>query len=134
MFFIRHGQYELETDDHGLTELGKHQAKKTGERLKQMADGLKKDHYGEIKIKWKTVTSSGMLRARQTADIIAEVLGAEVNDYDGILNEGTPCIHHPGGVDVDSGSKLSRLLHDAPRLEAAFNKYIHRKTNLKKAE
>jgi len=33
--------------------LGRHQARKTGERLKQMADGLKKDHYGEIKINWK---------------------------------------------------------------------------------
>jgi len=75
-----------------------------------------------------------MLRARQTADIIAGVLGTEVSDYDGILNEGTPCIHHPGGVDIDSGSKLSRLLQDAPRLEAAFNKFVHRKTNLKKAE
>jgi len=33
---IRHGQYDLETKEHGLTEMGKHQARKTGERMKRM--------------------------------------------------------------------------------------------------
>ena len=76
-------------------------ARKTGKRLRQMTDGLKSDHYGEIKVKWKKVISSTMLRACETAEIIAEELGVEVDDRDSILNEGNPCMNHPGTPDLD---------------------------------
>lgn len=131
IYLIRHGQYELEKKEHGLTELGKVQSQKTGARLRAMADGLKKDHYGEVKIEWKRVVSSGMLRARQTADIIAQELGLPVEEYDPILNEGKPCIPHPGpGPDFESKS-LAKLMQDPPRVEAAFKEFIHRKENWK---
>eukprot|EP00392_Amoebophrya_sp_AT5.2_P003163 g3168.t1 len=97
-------------------------------------------------------TSSGLLRAKQTADIIAEKLGfagdsgkngntSGVDEYDPLLNEGRPCVMHPGaGVDfmkrpddLDS-SKLAKLGTDPPRIEAAFRKYVHRKENWKRKE
>ena len=37
-----------------------------------MADGLKSDHYGDIKVKFKSVTASGMMRARETAEAVGE--------------------------------------------------------------
>ena len=64
---------------HGL-HLGCGLGKKTGQKLKAWADGLKKDHYGEIKIQWRRVVSSQLLRAKQTAEIIAQELGCEVRD------------------------------------------------------
>lgn len=138
IFLMRHGQYNLAEDGESeLTELGRHQAKKTGEKLKQWADGLKKDKYGEIKIKWKKVTSSNLLRARQTADIVASVLNCEVSDYDPILNEGTPCLTNPSSVrpeDMVTKESLARHLSDPPRIEAAFRKYVNRKTNWKRAK
>lgn len=130
IFLIRHGQYNLDDKAHGLTELGKHQSKKTGERLRAMADGLKKDHYGEIKVQWKSVTSSQLLRAKETAEIIASELGMAVDDHDALLNEGTPCIPHPGGK--LEKKKLSKLLTEPPRIEAAYREYVHRSTNWKK--
>ena len=118
VFLVRHGQYNLDDKAHGLTELGKHQSRRTGERLRQMADGMKKDHYGEIKVKWTSVTSSTLLRARETAEIIADELGLPVEDNDALLNEGTPCIPHPGGRLEQK--KLSKLLTEPPRIEAAY--------------
>lgn len=132
IFLIRHGQYVLEDDVHGLTEMGRHQARKTGARLRQMADGLKRDHYGEQKIKWRSVKSSTMERAKETAGIIAQELNVTVEEEDPLLNEGNPCIMHPGqGYDLDSG-KLVKLGVDPLRIECAFRKYIHRKDNGKK--
>lgn len=131
IFLARHGQYNLDDDAHGLTELGKHQARKTGQRLRAMADGLKKDHYGEIKVKWQYVQASSMLRAKETAAIIAEELGMTCRDPDPMLAEGNPCMHHPGEMDLDS-SKKSKLLTDAPRIEASFRKYVTRADNYKK--
>ncbi len=45
IYLLRHGQYDLDSKDHGLTELGKEQAKLTGIRLRKMMLGERKDRY-----------------------------------------------------------------------------------------
>lgn len=71
IIILRHGESVantnkdiLSTDDSPLTELGKIQAQKTGIFLKE-------------NYKIKKVVSSELLRAKQTADIIAEELGVK---------------------------------------------------------
>ena len=51
MLLIRHGQYHLDTDEQGLTELGRLQSKKTGERLREWTEGVKEDKYGKTKVR-----------------------------------------------------------------------------------
>ncbi|KAF4711746.1 hypothetical protein FOZ63_018625, partial [Perkinsus olseni] len=46
LLLIRHGQYNLDSDENELTELGKEQSRIVGQRLKQMTDGMKSDRYG----------------------------------------------------------------------------------------
>ena len=55
LILIRHGQYELASDDHGLTKLGKEQSRYTGERLRKMAAGVKSDHYGAYKLAYDSI-------------------------------------------------------------------------------
>eukprot|EP00976_Prorocentrum_cordatum_P079613 1183631-Prorocentrum_minimum.AAC.2 len=113
VLLIRHGQYELEDEAHGLTPLGVNQSQLTGARLAAMTAGIKKDHYGEYKY-GKVVgamrasesdmlpliadCSSNVLRAKQTADHIADALAHVPRlEDDPLLAEGYPCIPHPGG-------------------------------------
>ena len=81
---IRHGQYihAPNAEDKKLTDLGKKQAKITGEKLKAM------------NINYDDVICSTMVRAKETADIILKELYDEpIPDiiYDPNLNEGAPC-------------------------------------------
>lgn len=66
LLLIRHGQYNLDSDENELTELGKEQSRivgrvthgrggwfegcDAGQRLKQMTEGMKSDRYGTRKI------------------------------------------------------------------------------------
>ncbi|KAF4695915.1 SET and MYND domain-containing protein 3 [Perkinsus olseni] len=123
LLLIRHGQYNLDSDENELTELGKEQSRIVGQRLKQMTDGMKSDRYGTRKIKFKKLISSDVLRAKQTAEIIHEVLGGEeavhYEDPDPILGRGLAVRAH-----ADSYSKIrpARLLEEGNRLEAAYRK------------
>ncbi|KAF4724802.1 SET and MYND domain-containing protein 3, partial [Perkinsus olseni] len=127
LLLIRHGQYNLDSDENELTELGKEQSRIVGQRLKQMTDGMKSDRYGTRKIKFKKLISSDVLRAKQTAEIIHEVLGGEetvhYEDPDPILAEGWPCVPMPMSERSYSKIRPARLLEEGNRLEAAYRKY-----------
>lgn len=91
IILVRHGQYE-ETGEEGkddkkriLTELGRRQAEKTGKRLAILQKGIG-DKFGACDI--TVVRSSGMIRAKQTAEIIAKHLkGVKLANPDVRLNE-----------------------------------------------
>jgi serine/threonine-protein phosphatase PGAM5 len=130
VLLIRHGQYHLDTDEQGLTELGRLQSKKTGERLREWAEGVKEDRYGKTKVKISRVVCSDVPRARQSAEIIAAELGMEIAEVDPVLAEGTPCLHFPGAERQLRSTGEARLLRDSARIEYAFRKYCHRSCDL----
>lgn len=134
VMLVRHGQYDEEhAQDHRrvLTDLGKLQAKKTGERLAEMirnSTGSSANH-----CPLKLICSSSLTRAKQTADIIYQEMEAmasgeqwelvERNSSDPDLNEGFPCHHIPGPTGF-TGLRVEEVDRDFPRLEEAFQKYI----------
>lgn len=73
IFLIRHGEKESTPGNPNLTELGKQQAKETGDFLRQ----------------WQidSVITSPLLRAQTTADLIAKQLSIEVVDKNAALLE-----------------------------------------------
>jgi hypothetical protein len=94
IILIRHGQYdETHTEDENrhLTELGKRQAHQTGLRLATMAQcgTIHPDFTGPCRI--KAIHVSDMVRAKETAAIIASHLpGVPLTDPDPLLNEALP--------------------------------------------
>jgi serine/threonine-protein phosphatase PGAM5 len=135
LLLIRHGQYDLDSDDHGLTELGKKQSVVTGQRLASLTAGIKKDHYGEQKITFKSIVSSNVLRAQQTADIIAKELpGVPRSADDPVLAEGYPCLPQPGGSRDSDLERMrpAKIFRDSVQIEAAFRKYFHRDVDHKR--
>mmetsp|Transcript_15267 Transcript_15267/g.32975 ORF Transcript_15267/g.32975 Transcript_15267/m.32975 type:complete len:367 (-) Transcript_15267:111-1211(-) len=135
ILLIRHGQYDLEDAEHGLTELGREQARLTGQRLAQAAAGVKKDRYGEVKIVYSSLVSSCVLRAQQTAGIIAQELPDVYRPPDDpLLNEGHPVLPAPHGKRwIQEGEVLpSTLIEDGPRMEAGFRRYFKRDVDHKR--
>jgi serine/threonine-protein phosphatase PGAM5 len=84
-----------------LTPLGRTQAELTGKRLGEMQKGINKA-FGPCS--FKIIRSSDMLRAKETAEIIAKHLeGVEVAAPDELLNEALPAPiipARPGILDV----------------------------------
>lgn len=94
IYFIRHGESEAnlkhvfagQKDDSPLTEKGRAQAKGEGNKIKEM--GLKIDH----------IVSSPLIRAKDTAAIVAEIIGytkeikidPRITEYDMGVLTGTP--------------------------------------------
>lgn len=114
LVFIRHGQYHEDAkndDDKRLTDLGRQQANITGQRLK------------DLDFKYTKLVCSTLIRAVETADIIAKYLPKVPRETCGFLREGSP-------VPPDPASKNWRpdktFFQDGPRIEAAFRKHIHR--------
>lgn len=69
-----------------LTPLGRQQAELTGKRIAEMMKGAE-DEFGPCHI--KALRVSGMTRARETAEIIAQCLpGVQVEEPDPMINEG----------------------------------------------
>lgn len=136
ILLIRHGQYDLDDPEHGLTQLGFEQARVTGKRLATEAEGVKKDVYGETQIQYHCVVTSTLLRARQTAAAIASALpDVPLGTDDPLLAEGWPVLPMPQGPDFIKDGKVfpSTLMEDGPRIEAAFRKYVHRDVDHKRA-
>lgn len=129
ILLIRHGQYDLKSEEHGLTSLGREQSRETGKRLAALAAGLQRDVYGEIKIRYSMLANSTVLRAKQTADIIAEEL-PEVprTPNDLLLAEGWPVLPMPQGPDFLRRGQVrpADILEEGPRIEAGFRKYVRR--------
>lgn len=151
---VRHGQYEEvpDEDERVLTELGREQARLTGIRILEMVRGAQgaaegTDDSVARPVDLRAVRVSGMVRAVETANIIAGVLeeqgitlirdgedgqnGPEGGDGavrvtrgDPDLNEGRPAHTVPTGK-VGS-STIRRVDIDHGRAEAAFHRYFYR--------
>jgi hypothetical protein len=97
---FRHGQYDLNTSDHGLTALGREQAAITAQRIAELAasDAAVSDHYGRRPVRLLRVVHSDVTRAAETAAIISKALPPNVAvEVDTLLAEGYPCIPEPAG-------------------------------------
>ncbi|KAL3768779.1 hypothetical protein ACHAWU_006880 [Discostella pseudostelligera] len=132
IILIRHGQYDetyKEDDKRILTPLGRQQAELTGKRLGKLIRGVN-EQFGPCRV--KVIRVSNLARAKETADIIYENMGAsDMNgevlvraDPDPCLNEGRPCHHIPGGKVRPSVVEITDEQH--PRIERAFRKYFYR--------
>lgn len=90
IILIRHGQYDESSRDDAkriLTPLGREQAHLTGKRIAEMMKGAPEQFGGPCRI--KALRVSGLARAIETANIIAEYLpGIQVEEHDPMLNEG----------------------------------------------
>ncbi|XP_055373220.1 serine/threonine-protein phosphatase Pgam5, mitochondrial isoform X2 [Condylostylus longicornis] len=114
IFLIRHGEYldigESDLDKH-LTEVGRKQAKYTGERLKS------------LNIKWDRIISSTMTRAQETAQIVTKALGVPITDHCNLIREGAPIPPEPP---VGHWKPEASFFCDSARIEAGFRRYFHR--------
>jgi serine/threonine-protein phosphatase PGAM5 len=125
---VRHGQYSF--DDKKLTDLGREQARVTGQRLREMTERPISDHYGTIHVKWKHFAHSDVARAKETAELIAKELKEVPAVLDPILAEGWPCLPQSYSKEV----RPAKLLEDSARIESAFRKYVKRVRDHKKDE
>lgn len=85
IILIRHGEYfEAGKDSENiLTEVGRFQAKYTGERLKA------------LNIKWDRVVASTQTRAQETAHIINHIIGDYPIENCALIREGAPIPPEP---------------------------------------
>ncbi|OQV14371.1 Serine/threonine-protein phosphatase PGAM5, mitochondrial [Hypsibius exemplaris] len=114
LFFIRHGHYMVDgISDEGrmLTELGRAQAANTGKRL------------ADLNFPWTKLVHSSMLRARETAQIIASQLPGVLVESTDLIREGAPIPPEPP---VSNWRPGAQFFEDGARIEAAFRKFIHR--------
>lgn len=129
LLFVRHGQYDLDSEEHGLTELGRKQSERLAQRL--VTDRLtpKKDRYGVVQVQYAGIWVSNVTRAIQTAQILsAHLPDVPLKEPDPLLAEGKPTQPHPSS----SPSRLSDLWEDSVRMEAGFRKYVHREVDYKR--
>ncbi|XP_039959498.1 serine/threonine-protein phosphatase Pgam5, mitochondrial isoform X1 [Bactrocera neohumeralis] len=115
---IRHGQYldnGKHDKDHHLTELGKLQAKYTGQRLH------------ELGIKWDKIIVSTMTRAQETSEMILKEIeyDPEKVRHCPYLREGAPIAPQPP-ISHWRPEKFQHFFQDGARIEAAFRRYFHR--------
>jgi serine/threonine-protein phosphatase PGAM5 len=135
VILIRHGQYDetyKEDEKRTLTELGKKQADLTGKRIAEMIRGAENESFGRP-CHVKVLRVSDLLRAKETADIIAKHLpGVERAEPDALLNEGRPAHTIPGGT----AKPAVVAMHDDhhPRIEEAFQKYFYRSSEDEESE
>ena len=121
VWFVRHGQAtaEVSGEDDGarrLTALGELQARRTGERLRELL------HAEGVNVPEK-ITYSTMVRAKMTADIIATVFPKDVERRAAdVLREGAPVRPEP---DTWRQSEETHV-KDAPRIESAFRSICYR--------
>lgn len=133
LLFIRHGQYDLQSEEQGLTQLGREQSHAVGKRLAEMLGSRLKDKDNDFTIEISGIWSSDVLRARQTAEIVAEHLpDVPLQPPDHILAEGQPALPSPHR-DKERGELTGRLWEDSARIELAFRRYVHRDVDLKDA-
>ncbi|XP_023163323.2 serine/threonine-protein phosphatase Pgam5, mitochondrial [Drosophila hydei] len=112
---VRHGEYNSSPDGGHLTELGRLQAHRTGQRLHEMG------------VTWDHVVASTMSRAQETAMIILKQINFDPLKMKRceLLPEGTPCpADPPQNRSVESVEQAFR--RDGPRIEAAFRRYFFR--------
>ena len=119
LVLVRHGQYVeggKEDATMVLTALGRRQAELTGRRLASyLPEGAT----------WKVIHQSNMVRAKETAEIIAAQLpaGIPITAPNALLNEGFPADPVPR---PRSMWKREDTWRDGPRIEAAYRLLFHR--------
>ncbi|CAH3198449.1 unnamed protein product [Porites evermanni] len=116
LVFIRHGQYydsAKKDEDKRLTELGRIQANQTGQRLQS------------LNIKYTKLVCSTLIRATETADIIAQQLPNVPRETCDLLREGAPIVPEPPSSSNWRPAKRE-FFQDGPRIEAAFRRHLHR--------
>ncbi len=99
----RHGQYDLDSPAHALTQLGRQQAEITAQRIAALAadNAAIDDHYGRRPVRLVRLVHSDVTRAAETAAIIAKALPSRVAvEVDALLAEGYPCVPEPCRVQV----------------------------------
>jgi serine/threonine-protein phosphatase PGAM5 len=117
IILIRHGQYNLkglQDKDRILTELGRQQAKLTGERL------------NDLQIPFSDVYISTMARAQETGRIILQELKNRENlniINDSLIEEGSPIPPEP---QVGHWRAQVSFFQDGARIEAGFREHFHR--------
>ena len=120
LIFVRHGQYVHAPSnldkDRKLTELGKEQAKLTGQRLNKLFPN-------------KTITQivySTMTRATETSNIIRQELSNEIPATPSdLIREGAvykPIPAHPSWQPTDEDFKV-----EGGRIEKGFQTFLHRR-------
>ena len=127
LLFIRHGQYNVDDDANELTDLGREQAAKLGQRLLAERLGVKKDRYGEIKVRYRGIWVSTVIRARQTAEILSAYLpDVPLHEPEPLLAEGMPGVPHPPSLLPASYFPLKKADYwvESARLEAGFRKSL----------
>eukprot|EP01084_Bolivina_argentea_P159704 278147_1 len=119
---IRHSQYHRTqgdiNDNKPLTELGKIQAKVTGERL------------NELNMKFDKIYTSKFVRGQETCKIIVnELENNDVSDiiYDSDLNEGLATIIEPFTNYRTKEDYMDVVKKTAPAIRNGFTKYFHRR-------
>ncbi|KAG1682197.1 Serine/threonine-protein phosphatase PGAM5, mitochondrial [Nymphon striatum] len=115
VILMRHGQYVLDgaTDtDRYLTDLGRAQAKLSGQRLKVLG------------FQFSKIIASTMTRAAESAQIISASLPDVPLESCEMLREGAPIPPEP--PIGNWRPEASQFYVDGARIEAAFRKYIHR--------
>jgi serine/threonine-protein phosphatase PGAM5 len=127
IILIRHGQYDegpKEDSERKLTDLGRKQADYTGQRLREMIEGVQGTAFGPCHV--KVVRVSNLARAKETADIIASHLpkSVEIAEPDPDLNEGRPAHNIPGGR--ASKGTIEKFDEQHYRIERAFRRYFYR--------
>ena len=135
IILIRHGQYEEKPDekDRILTPLGRFQARATGRRLAQIAQGAR--HFypdtfnGPCHI--KAIYSSDLIRAKETAELIAEQMQyytpknkTLLQAPDPLLNETLPAPMIPIRPDIPGATE--EIDANQERVDKAFRKYFYR--------
>lgn len=135
IILVRHGQYEEkpEEKDRVLTPLGRFQARATGKRLAQIAQGAKHffpDNFnGPCHI--KAIHVSDLIRAKETAELIAEQVqyyapkhNLVLQKPDPLLNETLPAPMIPIRPDIPGATE--EIDANQERVEEAFRKYFYR--------
>ena len=122
ILLVRHGQYHegpLDDRKRSLTALGRRQAQLTGRRLAELVHSLGPE-------KFHSITTSDLLRAKQTAFIMAQKLpdSIQINDPDPDLNEGLPAPMIPSRPDIPGCAQ--EIDDQRDRMDRAYKKYMHR--------
>jgi serine/threonine-protein phosphatase PGAM5 len=132
IILVRHGQYDETSDDDALrklTPLGRRQAQKTGKRLAEIVKGSDQFEdpmfHGPCTI--QAIHVSNMIRAKETATLIAQQMKLTVQRPDPDLNEALPAPMIPIRPDITGATEEIDEHHE--RIEQAFQKYIYRSTN-----
>lgn len=131
LLLVRHGQYDLDSSEKSLTELGREQARRLGERLAAMEKGRQKDRYGEVPVHYGGIWTSDVRRALETVEIVADLLpDVPLHEPDPLLAEGMPTVPHP--TSRAARIRPADIFVEGSRVEAGFRKYVHRDVDHKR--